>query len=210
MPMINRKDQNKLLHSIYINSVTQHDCLSCLWSVNYLMYLHPLLRHKGDLPPKWVSFCKKSLNMGPIFHEKISNYGSDLQKFWGFRIENSQEFWKFGVLLWQEMVTFFSDKIPKYGYLRVFLEKITPGHGYGFWAAGGTSPINQNLSTPLPPLCTGIVSHGAQFEAIQVFCQPRVQKQMQTKLWCDQAKWAEVEKYQILFFGICFCILCKL
>ena len=41
-------------------------------------------------------FEKKSLNMGPTFHAKIPNYGSDAQYFCGVRI-----FWKFRGFLWQ-------------------------------------------------------------------------------------------------------------
>ena len=45
-----------------------------------------MLRHTG-MCHNFVLFCfvffKKSLNMGPIFQEKIPNYGSDFQNFPG-------------------------------------------------------------------------------------------------------------------------------
>ena len=34
----------------------------------------------GDVPPKWVVFDKKSLNMGPIFGPKIPKHVSILKK----------------------------------------------------------------------------------------------------------------------------------
>ena len=46
-----------------------------------------------------------------------------------------------------EMGAFF-QKNPKIWV--PIIGKITPEHGYGSWAAGGTSPSNPNLSTPLP------------------------------------------------------------
>ena len=35
----------------------------------------------GDVPPKWVGFDKKSLNMGPIFGPKIPKHGFIFFKF---------------------------------------------------------------------------------------------------------------------------------
>ena len=41
--------------------------------------------------------------------------------------------------------------------------KITPRYGYGFKAAGGTSPTNPNLSKPLPPDCYNFISTNLGF-----------------------------------------------
>ena len=38
----------------------------------------------GDVLQNGSAVCKKSLKMGPIFHEKIPNYGSDFLNFPGF------------------------------------------------------------------------------------------------------------------------------
>ena len=63
----------------------------------------------GDVPQFWVGFCKKFQNMGPIFHEKIPNYWSNL-KIWCVFMAKTQEM---GTIL---------RKILKYGCL--FLEKL--------------------------------------------------------------------------------------
>ena len=67
--------------------------------------------------------CKKSLNMGPIFHEKILNYGSDFHNFPWLASEPRKilKIWCF-VAKSQEMGTFFSEKIPKYWYLSFSLK----------------------------------------------------------------------------------------
>ena len=59
--------------------------------------------------------------MGPIFHKKIPNYGSDAKNGYLFL------------------------KILKQGNL--FFGKITPEHGYGPPTTSGTSPTNPNLRT---------------------------------------------------------------
>ena len=57
----------------------------------------------------------------------------------------------------QKWVVFFA-RIPNYGsdfrpisWKNPQTKKITPAHGYGSWAASGTSPTNPNLRTPPPP-----------------------------------------------------------
>ena len=75
-----------------------------------------MLRHTGMCRIFGSFFWKKSLNMGPIFHAKIPNYGFDF----------------IGVFLWQnrkKWVPFFG-KIPNHGYL--FLEKLPLSMGMGF------------------------------------------------------------------------------
>ena len=78
--------------------------------------------------------------MGPIFHEKIPNYGSNFQNFPGARYANPKNFEKIA-----KNGYLFSEKTLKMG---TFFGKITPEHGYGSRAASGTSPTIPNLSTP--------------------------------------------------------------
>ena len=78
----------------------------------------------GDVLQKWADFCKKSLNMGPIFYEKIP----------------------FGVFLWQNWKKkyFFGEKSLNMG---TYFGENYPWT-YGSWTAGGTSPTNQKSEYP--------------------------------------------------------------
>ena len=90
-----------------------------------------MLRHTGMCHNFASVFCKKSLNMDPIFHEKILNFGSDFKNF-----PNPRKIWKFSMFLLlqnpKKWILFFKI-IPK---LVPFFGKITSEYGYGFWAAG--------------------------------------------------------------------------
>ena len=79
--------------------------------------------------------------MGPIFHEKIPNCGSDFQNFLGFATnpENFGKNAKNGYLFLKKSLN-----------MGTFFGKITPEHGFGSPAAGGTSLTNPNLRTPSP------------------------------------------------------------
>ena len=83
----------------------------------------------GDVLQKWVVFCKKSLNMSHFFHEKIPNYGSYVKNFMGYALCHKILKIRCVFVANRKKWVPFYRKIPKYGYL--FLEKITPEHGYG-------------------------------------------------------------------------------
>ena len=73
-----------------------------------------ILRHTGMCRNFGAFFWEKSLNMGPIFHEKIPNYGSDFQNFPGFA-ENFEKIAKNGSLFSEKslnMGTFFEKNYP--------------------------------------------------------------------------------------------------
>ena len=70
--------------------------------------------------------------MGPIFHEKIPNYGSDFQNFPGFAIK-PHKIWCAFVAKSQEMGTFLRKKSLNMG--ACFLEKL---------------PLNMSMGLELP------------------------------------------------------------
>ena len=49
----------------------------------------------GDVPPKWVGFDKKSLNMGPIFDPQIPKHGSIFRQNHKNFLGSQREFRKF-------------------------------------------------------------------------------------------------------------------
>ena len=85
-------------------------------------------------------FCKKSLNMGPIFMKKFLTVGLIFKIFWGSHLvcllQNCKK--------WNGYL--FPEKSLNMG--TYFWKKKSPEHGYGSWAAGGTSPTDKKLSTP--------------------------------------------------------------
>ena len=100
-----------------------------------------ILRHMRMCCKNGSVFWKKSINMGPIYHEKYFTIGQIFKKiFWGLLLNF--------VFLWlncKKWVPFFRKNPEMWVPI---CRKTTPEQGYGSWAAGGTSPTNPSLKTP--------------------------------------------------------------
>ena len=108
-----------------------------------------MLRRMGMCCNFGSVLCKKSLNMGTIFHVKIRNFGLWVWFSKWLTPGNFENLMCFCIKIARNGYLFF-QKNPKYP----IFGKITPEHGYGSWAAGGTSLTNPNLSTPPPQVAS--------------------------------------------------------
>ena len=66
-----------------------------------------MLRHAGMCHQNGSVLCKKSLNVGPIFHEEIPNYGSDFQNIPESKPQKILRLWCVSVAKSQEMGAYF-------------------------------------------------------------------------------------------------------